>query len=230
MKWDLVARNVASLARVARVERAEMKYFTPAQARRFLVAVRGNRLEALYILALYTGLCQGEALALRWSDVDLADATIRIRASLQRIGGKLTFVQPKTEKSKRTIALPAAAVEALPAERQRQTEEQHAAGHQWQEHNLVFASTVGTPLEKSNIDKRFKSILERAGLPKMRFHDLRHSYASLALSQNEHPKTVQENLGHSQISMTLDIYSHLMPSTKQEAAARMDALLTHKDD
>ncbi len=108
-------------------------------------------------------------------------------------------------------------------------EERLVARGTWQDYNLVFASIVGTPLEKSNVDKRFKAILAQAALPRLRFHDLRHSYASLALAQNEHPKTVQENLGHSQISMTLDIYSHLLPSVKHEAAARMDALLSADD-
>jgi len=116
-------------------------------------------------------------------------------------------------------------VTALRLHHARQLEDLLLAGSRWQETGYVFTSSIGTPIHPGNLIKSFHALLNRAGLPRIRFHDLRHTYASLALAQNEHPKTVQENLRHSQILMTLDIYSHLMPSTKKEAAAQMDAAL-----
>lgn len=229
VRWNLIPRNVASLVVPPKAERHEARTFTPEEARQFLAAVRGDRLEALFTVALGLGMRQGEALGLHWSDVDLDNGTLRVRTALQRIGGKLTIVQPKTEKSKRTILLPAATVAALRAHRVRQMEERLVAGSQWEDHDLVFANTLGKPLEKANIGKRLKDLLAKAGLPPMRFHDLRHCCASLLLAQNVHPKVVQEILGHSQISMTLDLYSHVLPHVQREAADLMDRLLATND-
>ena len=199
--------------------------WTPEQARRFLAAVRGDRLEALYAVALAVGMRQGEALALHWSDVDLDAGTVRVRYSLQRINGKLTLVQPKTETSRRTIDLPLQAIAALRAHWDRQMDERRLAGTTWKEHGLVFTTQRGTPLDKGNVHKWFKALLACAGLPHMRFHDLRHCCASLLLAQNVHPKVVQEILGHSQIAMTLDLYSHVLPSVRKDAATLMSDLL-----
>ena len=225
VKWNLVVRNVVTLVPTPRVERHEAMAFTPEQARRFLEAIRGERLEALYSVALALGLRQGEALALHWSDVNLDAGTLRVRHALQRVDGKLSLVQPKTEQSRRTIDLPPPTVAALRAHWERQMEERQVAGTRWKEHGLVFTTKIGTPLEKGNVFKWFKKMLEAADLPDMRFHDLRHCCASLLLAQNVHPKVVQEILGHSQIAMTLDLYSHVIPSVKKDAAALMGTLL-----
>jgi integrase len=229
VKWDLIPRNVVSVVPAPRIERYEVGTFTPEQAQQFLNAVKGDRLEALYTVALALGLRQGEALGLRWADVDLDHGILRVRTALQRIDGKLTLVPPKTEKSKRTIDLPPIAVQTLRAHYARQLEERLQAGAQWQDYGLVFASRMGTPLEKSGVGKRFRALLGNAGLPLMRFHDLRHCCASLLLAQNVHPKIVQEILGHSQISMTLDLYSHVLPSAKRAAAHMMDDMLRAND-
>ena len=225
VRWDLVPRNVIAAVATPKVERHEVMAWTPEQARRFLAAVRGDRLEALYAVALAVGMRQGEALALHWSDVDLDAGTVRVRYSLQRINGKLTLVQPKTETSRRTIDLPLQAMAALRAHWDRQMDERRLAGTTWKEHGLVFTTQRGTPLDKGNVHNRFKALLARAGLPHMRFHDLRHCCASLLLAQNVHPKVVQEILGHSQIAMTLDLYSHVLPSVRKDAATLMSDLL-----
>ena len=148
VRWDLIPRNVATLVSPPRAERHEVPTFTPEEARQFLAAARGDRLEALFTVALALGLRQGEAFGLRWPDIDLDHGVLRVRTSLQRIHGKLTFTQPKTEKSRRTISLPATTVAALRAHRVRQMEERLAAGSRWEDHNLVFANTEGKPLEK----------------------------------------------------------------------------------
>jgi len=225
LRWELVARNVASLVDRPRVERHEIKPFTPEEARDFLTAIRGQRLEALYTTALALGLRKGEALGLRWEDVDFEGRVINVRRQLQRIGGQQRLVELKTDQSRRVIPLPEVVVSALRAHRIRQLEERLQAGERWRDQGLVFTSTTGTPLEPSNILKQFKKVLEQAGLRTMRFHDLRHCCASLLLAQNVHPKQVQAILGHSQISTTLDIYSHLTPGSERQVADLMDVML-----
>ncbi len=231
LRWGLVARNVVALTDPPKAERHEITPFAPGEARRFLAVTRGERLHALYAVALALGIRQGEALGLRWRDVDLDGGAIRISKQLQRVDGKQTLVEPKTAKSRRTISLPDEIVAVLKAHRVRQLEERLQAGDRWQgeDWGLVFASPIGTPLEPSNILKQYKALLAKAGLPPARFHDLRHSCASLLLAQGVHPKVVQEILGHSQISMTLDIYSHLMPNAQRDAAALMNRLLAVGD-
>ena len=225
LRWELVARNVASLVDRPRVERHEIKPFTPEEARDFLTAIRGQRLEALYTTALALGLRKGEALGLRWEDVDFEGRVINVRRQLQRIGGQQRLVELKTDQSRRVIPLPEVVVSALRAHRIRQLEERLQAGERWRDQGLVFTSTTGTPLEPSNILKQFKKVLAQAGLRPMRFHDLRHCCASLLLAQNVHPKQVQAILGHSQISTTLDIYSHLTPGSERQVADLMDGML-----
>jgi integrase len=186
--------------------------------------VKGNRLEALYSVALALGLRRGEALGLRWEDVDLEAGTLRVQVALQRRKDSKTLVEPKTEQSRRTLPLPSVLVVALKAHRTRQLEERLAAGPKWRDHGLVFPSTVGTPMEPRNLTRQFKAVLQRAGLPDIRFHDLRHTAASLLVAQGVHPRVVMEILGHSQISLTMNTYTHVLPEAQREATALMDVL------
>jgi integrase len=228
LKWGLVSRNVATLVDPPRSQRQDVTPLSPLQARAFLTAAEGDRLEALYSVAIALGLRQGEALGLRWDDVDLDAGMLKVRHALQRIDGTLQLVEPKTKRSKRTIPMPPTIVTALREHRVRQLEERLIAGPRWQEHNLVFPSTIGTPADARNIVRRFHAILDQAGLPSMRFHDLRHTCASLLLAQHVPPRVVMETLGHSQIALTMDTYSHVMPVMQREAANLMDQLLTDR--
>jgi len=220
-----VGRNVATLVDPPRSQRPDVTPLSPLQARAFLMAAQGDRLEALYSVAIALGLRQGEALGLRWADVDLDAGTLRVRHALQRIDGTLQLVEPKTKRSRRTIPMPPTVTATLRAHRVRQREERLVAGARWQEHDLIFPSTIGTPADARNVVRRFHAILDRAGLPAMRFHDLRHTCASLLLAQHIPPRVVMEILGHSNISMTLDIYSHVTPALQREAAQGMETLL-----
>ncbi len=224
-KWSLVPRNVAQLVDPPRSRHYEMRSLSPEEARTFLNTVRGDRLEALYSVAIALGLRQGEALGLRWEDVDLDKSTLKVRYALQRIDGKPQLVEPKTARSRRTIVMPQVTVTALRAHRVRQLEERLACGTHWADSGLVFTSTIGTPLEPRNAFRLFQEALQRAGLPHIRFHDLRHTCASLLLAQGVHPRVVMETLGHSQISLTMDTYSHVIPALQRDAADRMNALL-----
>jgi integrase len=226
LKWGLVPRNVATLVEAPKSEACEIRPLDPHQARRLLEALRGDRAEALYSVALAVGLRLGEALGLRWDAVDLDAGVLVVRSQLQRLEGKLRLTERKTSRARRTIHLPVAVVEALRRHRIRQFEERLLAGERWTETGLVFTSTIGTPCDARNVTRHLALVLDRAGLPHVRFHDLRHTCASLLLAQNVHPRVVMEILGHSQIALTMNTYSHVMPTMQEEAASRMDAVLS----
>jgi integrase len=227
-KWGLVARNVADLVDPPRVPHEEVKVLSSDEARQLLAVVQGNRLEALYSVALALGLRQGEALGLQWEDIDFDTGTLRVRRSLERIGGAFEFVEPKTARSHRTLALPKVAATALREHRSRQLSERLAAGPMWEEHGLVFTRANGRPLYGSNVTRDLQLMLERAGLRRMRFHDMRHACASLLIAQGVHPRIVMETLGHSQIGITMNLYGHVLPEVQREAATQMDAVLAHR--
>jgi integrase len=223
----LVPRNVTEAVKAPRRPRKEMNALTLEQARAFLEASQGDRLQALYLLALHTGARQGELLGLRWDDVDLEAGRLSLRRTLSGAKGGPTFTTPKNDKS-RSVRLTAKAVEGLRAHRERQLEEREMLAGLWQDHGLVFCTTKGTPLSRHNVHTRsFKPLLERAGLPRaFRFHDLRHRFATLMGSSGGHAKVVQEMLGHATINVTLDLYSHVLPDMQEEAMDRLGALLS----
>jgi len=225
LKWGLVARNVATLVDPPRAPRPEIHPLSPTQGCALLDAARGDRHEALYRVALSLGLRQGEALGLRWSDVDLEAGVLHVRQALQRVDRKLRVVPLKTKRSRRSLPLPEVLVGALHDHRDRQQQARRAAGDRWRETELVFTSTIGTPAEPRNVTRSFKALLTRAGLPdETRFHDLRHSCASLLVAQGVHPRVIMEILGHSQISVTMNTYAHVLPAEQRAAAAIMDRL------
>jgi integrase len=215
------------------VRRFEIVPLNPQQARLLLEAANTERLQALYSVALALGLRQGEALGLRWCDVDFDSRTLTIRQSLKRIGGrrfgqpgKLEFVEPKTDRSRRTLVMPESIANALRSHRVSQIQERLSAGPRWKENGLVFATTIGTPLEPRSVVVDFKRILAKASLPSVvRFHDLRHSAASLLLAQGVEMRVIMELLGHSTIALTANTYSHVLPDLKRDAANKMEAIL-----
>ena len=225
-KWHLVPRNVADTVKPPRPAPKEMHALSVNETRKLLEAAGGDRLEALYILAVHTGMRQGELLALRWQDVDLENAVASVRRTLTRSGGKVVFGEPKTKKSRRSIRLTPQAVEALRAHLKRQLQDIEILGDRYQDQGLVFTTNTGAPINPSNLRQRsFASLLKRAGLPHVRFHDLRHTCATLLLSRGVHPKFVQELLGHATIAITLDTYSHVMPSMGDATAKAMEDAL-----
>ena len=189
-------------------------------------AVAGHRLEALITVAVGLGLRQGEALGLRWEDVDFQASTVSVRQTLERAGREPRFGEPKTTRSRRTINMPAVVATALRRHRTRQLEERLVMGGRWQDLGLVFTTTIGSAMDKGRVHKSFKAILRSAGLPDIRYHDLRHTAATLLLAQGVDPRTIMETLGHSQIGMTLNTYGHVMPALQREAAAKMNAVLS----
>jgi len=229
VRWGLISRNAAALVDSPRVEHYEIQPFTPDEARAFLAAMKGDRLEALYSVALTMGLRQGEALGLRWQEVNLDLGYLRVSKQLQRFDGKSQLVEPKTARSRRTIAMPKSIVAALKDHRERQLAEKGLAGTRWEENGLVFTTPLGRPVDATRVSKEFHDHLKRAGLPQRRFHDLRHSCATLLLVQGVSPRVVMDVLGHSQIAMTMNTYSHVIPELRRQAADRMDELLHDRD-
>jgi integrase len=224
--WGDMARNVADLVEVPPIDRKEMKVLTPEQARRFLQAAKGTRFEALWVLAVTSGMRQGEMLGLRWEDLDLDRGIVTVRSTLQRITGEWRFMEPKSQKSRRQIVLAPSAVEALRRHRPKQNGERLRMGASWQDWGLVFANEVGRPMEVGNLTNRyFRPLLKQAELPLLRFHDLRHTAATLMLAGNTPIKVASEMLGHSQTAFTMDRYMHVTVEMQRTAAEAVQALI-----
>ena len=224
VRWELVPRNVTESVDPPRPDKKERPTFTLEQARMFLKACRDDRFGALYVLVIQNGMRRGELLGLRWEDVDIGQELLHVRQALAPDGK--SFSQPKTAKGRRRIRLTPEAVDALKRHRIEQNEERLRRGSLWRDHGLVFCSTVGTPMNPDNFIKRsYKPLLERTGLPQIPFHCLRHTFATLMMP-NEHPKVVQEMLGHARISTTLDVYSHVSPDMQDDAVKRFGSLFS----
>ncbi len=221
MKWRLISYNVCGAVNPPKCIGKEMSVLTLEQVEQLLDSAKGDRFEALYALAVTTGMRRGELLGLKWEDVDLNVGTVRVKRSLILIRGGLVFVPPKSAKSRRSITLTSGVVESLEKHKAYQDEER--LGKRWRKNSLVFPTTVGTPIYPHHFVRRyFKKLLKKANLPDIRFHDLRHTCATLLLTKSVHPKIVQEILGHSTISITLDTYSHVLPNMQEKAVAAME--------
>lgn len=229
----LVVRNVPALVSAPPAPKARVRPIGPDDARTILAAVEGDRLGPLVTVTLGVGLRLGEALGLRWADVDLKDGTLAVRTALRRTPVEFRedgepiyrLVAPKTDRSRRTIQLPKFAIAALHDQRRAQVEVRLAAGSRWLENDLVFAGPIGGPLAPGSVTRRFEALLARAGLGRLRFHDLRHAAATVMLAQGVELRVISEMLGHSSLGMTADVYAGVVPALGRAAAARMDEAL-----
>lgn len=223
LRWGLITRNVAILVETPQVERKEMVVLSHEQGQDLLTVVAGHRYEALYHVALLLGLRKGEILGLRWQDIDFAAHTLRVIQTIQRVGGTIVIARPKTSSGVRVLPMPNKVERALAMHAERQAEERQLR-EDWEDHGLVFPSKRGTPLEPRSLVRHFKAALEQADLPEIRFHDLRHSCATMLIAQGVHPRIVMEILGHSQIGLTMNTYGHVLPETRRVAASAIDSL------
>jgi integrase len=225
----LIPRNATEAVTPPQSSREEMCPLTPEQAKLLLQVAHeaGDRLAALYVLAIHTGLRQGELLGLKWDDVNLEDGSLQVRRTLAITKNGPVLTPPKTTGSRRSVKLTSKAIEALKRHLERQLGEIDRIGSLWSENGLIFASEKGEPINRHNLTRRsFKPLLKRAGLPQIRFHDLRHTCATLLLTRNVNVKIVSEMLGHSTIAITLDTYSHVLPNMRDQAAAAMEEALS----
>jgi integrase len=228
VKWGLTSANVCDRVDKPKYKTVEKATFTPAEVATFLRAIQGDRLEALWIVALALGLRRGEVTGLRWQDVDLAAGVIRSAYQLQRVEGRHVLRKHKTARSKRTLPLSPYVAEALRAHRVRQLEERLRAGERWADTlGLVFTTPVGNPLDGSRVSERFKELIQGAGLPDLDLHDLRHTAGSLLASLGTPAPVIRDLLGHSQLATT-DRYLHTQPAEHVEALNRLSRLLEQR--
>ncbi len=226
MKWGLIGRNPVEAVIKPKNKSKEIKPLDENQARAFLSIVSSTRYDAIFWMAITTGLRQGELLGLRWSDLDWRSKQIQVQRQIQRVPKEgLVFSEPKSKSGKRTIVLSDEMIEKLHKHIDIQDMERSIAGNRWKENDLIFSSSIGTSIDRRNLFEEFKGFLKKVGLPNIRFHDLRHTAATLMLKQGVHPKIAQERLGHSNISITLNTYSHVLPSMQEEMANKLDELL-----
>ena len=226
-RYELVSRNPVHGAAVPKRIEKEMTALDDGQVSRFLAAASGNRLHVLFHLAIVTGMRQGELLGLKWSDVSLDKGHISVRRQVQRQTGKgFVFSEPKTRSGRRKIGIGSYTIEMLRHQKVLQEDLKAQAKDNWQEYDLVFTSNVGTPLDQRNVLRDFYSVLQVAGLPKIRFHDLRHTAASLLLNHGQGVIAVSKLLGHSNPSVTVNIYAHVYNETMDEIARAMDRLIS----
>ncbi|GAA1687709.1 site-specific integrase [Streptomyces yatensis] len=233
VREDELPRNVAKNVELGMGTKREIEPLTVEEGRRLLAAARGNRMWAAYELAVRIGLRRGEVLGLRWKDVDLTDGTVTIRQTLQRVGGELLVAAPKTQRSARRVALPGECVTALRARRAQQHGDRLAAGDKWKDdgRDLVFTTKNGTPIEPRNLNRAFTLLCDKAGVRRVRFHDLRHTCASLLHEQGADARMIMEVLGHSSIRVTMDIYTFVRLDSQRSAFDRVgDALRDINDD
>lgn len=232
VRWGMLSRNPAGLVELPKMIRKEMCALSPDEAAKFLEAAAEDRWGFLFSFALVTGMRPEEYLGLQWKDVDIEHGTVTVRRALiwRAKGGGWYFGEPKTTRSRRSIPLPATTMRALVEHRRKQAEERLKAGPGYQQHDLVFATPAGGPLASHNLKRRhFRPILKRAKLPQtFRLYDLRHSCATLLLAAGEHPKVVSERLGHASVTLTLDTYSHVLPTMQEAASQKLEKMLFSK--
>jgi integrase len=227
VRWGYVARNVAHLIPAPKITRSEMKVWTREEARRFLTATEDDTSHALYVLALATGMRQGEILGLRWTDLDLDRGRVSVQKTLyHERADDYRLLEPKTASARRNLGLDARVIQALKRHRKAQRERRLQVGGAWSSQwNLVFATDLGQPLDGTSVTLAFQRATRQAGLARLRFHDLRHTCATILLQGGVHPKVVQEMLGHSTIAITLDTYSHVVVGMHDDASREMGRAL-----
>lgn len=229
VRWQIISRNVCQAVDPPQARKAEIRALDPEETRRLLEvaeaedSVHGDAV----VLALHTGLRQGELPGLRWQDVDLQRGRFTVWQSLQYVPGEgLAVREPKTNRSRRGIPLGDAALAALSRIRRRQLEQRLAVGSAYQDSGMVLTTALGTPVDPNNLRRAFRRIVADAGVGPVRFHDLRHTHATLLLARGVHPKVVSERLGHTSIGITMDLYSHVLPGLQEEAARDLDVWLS----
>jgi integrase len=224
-RWQLVHQDAAKLVTLPRSVRYQAKILTPDQANQLMQAIVGHRHEALFTVALTMGLRRGEILGLRWCDVDLEKGSLEVSHSLERVKAEgLRLSEPKSDQAKRKLRIPQICLKILASHRSDQDRQRQWAGSKWHNDDFVFTTSIGTPVQPDHLSRDFPAVLAAANLPRVRFHDLRHSCASLLFFLGVHPKLVQETLGHSTFQLTMDTYSHMIPALRNEVADRMDEI------
>lgn len=225
VKWQFLARNVAEAVTPPKTKRAEMMTWNSDQVKAFLVAAKLSVYYPVYLTTIYTGMRKGEVLGLRWQDLDSENNVLYVRQTLQPIKGQgLTFKEPKTGKG-RSVTVSSSLVKELKKIYKKQLEYKLLLGEDYNELDLIFSQKNGNPIQPAELSRNFHKIIQKVNIPDIRFHDLRHTHATLMLQQGIHPKVVSERLGHSTIGITMDTYTHVLPTLQKEAAQQFEQLI-----
>lgn len=227
LDWGMIAKNPADIAKPGQVPKVPIAIWDTGQLRAFLVlpAVAAEPWGPVWLLAASTGMRRGELLALSWSAVDLPRSRVEVRRNLVEVGGELLYQPPKTASARRSIPIDAACVAALKQHKARQNARRLAMGDLWHDEDLVFSVGHGGPIRPSNLTDRFSRLVDRADLPDITFHGIRHSHATMLLREGVPVKVVSERLGHASISVTLDVYAHVLPDMQELAVAAVEKSL-----
>jgi integrase len=223
-EWDMVPRNVADATKPPRAVRPQVQVWSAEEAQTFLKAAEGDTYSPLWLVALTTGMRQGELMGLRWQDIDFKRGVLHVRHTLANVNGERSLREPKTRSGRRTITLSPACIAALKAHRTSQLERRMAAPV-WTDNDAVFTAASGSWLDHGNLTRNYNAIVKRAGVKRIAFHGMRHTHATLLLKEGVNVKIVSERLGHANIGITLDTYAHVLPSMQQQAADGIDAAL-----
>lgn len=227
MQLGLIYRNPVDAVKRVKVVRRDFQVWEPSEVHKLIGAVLDDRLYGLVYLALTTGLRRGELCGLRWTDIQRG--VIHIQQNCVLVGNTATLTTPKTKASRRRIPLPPDTLDALRLHRERQAQERDAAGDAWEEHGLVFPTSVGTVYHPRNLLRDWYVLLDTAGVRRIRIHDIRHTYASLAIYQGLDPKVLADRMGHSRASISLDIYGHVFEEQRERAALSLSTLTAKAD-
>lgn len=231
VEWEYLQKNVAEYCKIPKVTRKERRVLSPDEANAFLDAASQFKQGLVFEFALLTGMRPEEYLALQWKDIDFERCTAQVRRALVKHKGSWSFEQPKTAKSNRTVSLPKPLVEKLRKHKIKQNTRRLKYGLVWQNYDLVFCGREGNPHDIRNLTYRFfRPILTKAGLPQIRLYDLRHTHATLLLIAEENPKIVAERLGHSTVLLTLDTYSHVIPTMQKQTTEKLEKMLYEKQE
>ena len=223
-RWELVKRNVASLVDRPKAFKSELKVWDVEEVKSFLATAQDSRYYIAFLLALTTGMRQGEILALRWKDIDFNNNILAVKQTLSHTGNKI-IPGAKTKAGLRSITLPTETVNALVKHKKMIQYEKKMTEVLYNDYDLIVCTNVGTPCNPRNLSRSFYSLIEKSKVSRIRFHDLRHTHATLLLKQGIHPKIVAERLGHATIRITLDTYSHVLPTMQLETANKINELL-----
>lgn len=218
-KWELIPKDISSFVEAPRLEKKEMKVWSVEQVNEFLKFTKHSRYNPVFFLAAYTGMRKGEILGLHWDDIDFEEKTIRISKTLYKVKDQYLLHEPKTKSSIRTIYMDDDIIRVLKKQRVKQNLEKLKAGNIYEDKNLVFAQETGNYVFPSAVNGLFLRYINQSGLPRIRFHDLRHTHATILLGMGVNPKIVSDRLGHSSVKITLDTYSHVLPSMQQDLTA-----------
>jgi integrase len=230
MSLGLVSRNVTEVVTPPRVPPSEMQTWDGDQARRFLAVAHKSAYGPIWIAALATGMRRGELLGLRWRDVDFERGVLRVRQTIGVLHGAPDVKRPKTRSSIRDIPVQVEVLEMLREHKRAQDEQRRTLGAAWQDHDLVFAAANGNPIHPDNLKRDYNRLVKAAGVPRIRIHDLRHSHVTLAIEAGANIKAVSQRVGHSNVSITLGTYAHVLPSQHAEVADKVGAILFHTRD